>query len=251
MTVKISYAGQTHIGRRDNNEDALLTRPELGLFAVADGMGGYEGGEVASRAVVEAVEGFFRRSADDPDATWPFALDRALTWAENLLRVAVHLANKAVFARKEGQLRRMGSTVAALLIREDAAVVGHVGDSRVYRLRDDTLEQLTRDHSLYEEMVAASGGPTPSRADYAYGNVITRALGTTSPDPDLRREPLQAGDVFLLCSDGLTERLGEQDLHEMMRTEQLQQAVERLIRQALINGARDNVTVVLVRVDSV
>ncbi len=249
MTLKITYAGQTHTGRRKNNEDALLTRPDLGLFAVADGMGGYEGGEVASRAVVEAVEGFFRRTADDPDATWPFALDRAISWAENLLRVAVHLANKAVFARKEGNLRRMGSTVAALLLSDGAASVGHVGDSRVYRLRDDALEQLTRDHSLYEEVAAASESP-PSRADYPYANVITRALGTPCPDPDLRREPLRPGDLFLLCSDGLTEKLADDELASIMEGDHLDRAVTNLVEAALESGARDNVTVVLVRVEA-
>ena len=251
MALKISYSGRTHTGRRENNEDSLLARPELGLFAVADGMGGYEGGEVASRAAVEAMEAFFRSSARDPNGTWPFGLDRAISFAENLLKVAVHLGNKAVFARKERKTRRMGSTIAALLLRDGAAVVGHVGDSRVYRSRGGGLEQLTRDHSLYEEMIAASTGDPPPRSEFPYSNVITRALGTTSPEPDLRREELRPGDAFLICSDGLTERLNDDDLGALLRDEHLEHATAAMVEQALAHGAKDNVTVVLVRIEEV
>ncbi len=249
--MKISYSGRTHTGRRANNEDALLARPELGLFAVADGMGGYEGGEVASRAAVDAMDGFFSRSAGDPDLTWPFGLDRALTFAENLLRVAVYLANKAVFARKEQPTRRMGSTVAALLLRDGDAVVAHVGDSRVYRLRDGNLDQLTRDHSLYEEVAKAADGDPPPRSEYPYANVITRALGTPCPEPDLRHVPLRPGDLFLICSDGLTEKLERADLLALLAEPSLDRASSALVEHALAAGAKDNVTVVLARVEEV
>ena len=156
MQLQIQSAARTHLGRRQNNEDAFCVQPEAGLFAVADGMGGYEGGEVASRLTVEALGRVCGKLTKDAEATWPYAADPNLTLGENLLTVAVRHANDQVLEQRHGLLHNMGSTVAALLVDPKSplpeAVIGHIGDSRVYRLRDGVLEALTRDHSLYCEL---------------------------------------------------------------------------------------------------
>jgi len=247
VTIYIEHAALTHIGRRPNNEDNFCAEPQLGLFAVADGMGGYEGGEVASRITVESLVQFFRREAADGECTWPFGLDRALSLDENRLQVAVRLAHAQVEQKKTGPLARMGSTVAALTISDGGAVIGHVGDSRVYRLRGGILEQLTRDHSLWAELRAA-GAVVPPKEECGYGNVITRALGMESgARPDLRREGLQPGDVFLLCTDGLTEPLSDARIAELLRLPP-REACAALVDEAYASGGRDNITAVVVAV---
>jgi len=245
--MNIEHAAQTIVGRRQNNEDHLCAEPELGLFAVADGMGGYEGGEMASRLTVEALTAFFRRNVADADCTWPFGIDRQRSFAENLLLQAVRLAHADVAARRAGPLERMGSTVAALAIAGDLAVVGHVGDSRVYRLRDGTLAALTRDHSVYNDLVER-GLSLPPKAESGYGNMITKAIGIEGGDaPDLRTESVEPGDVFLLCSDGLNEGLDDRQIAARLPRPPAA-ACRALIEDAYAAGARDNITVVVVRV---
>jgi serine/threonine protein phosphatase PrpC len=247
MTIHIEHAAATHVGRRANNEDNFCAEPSLGLFAVADGMGGYEGGEVASRLTVESLVHFFRREAADGESTWPFGLDRALSLGENRLQVAVRLAHAEVAAKKIGALSQMGSTVAALTISGGDAVIGHVGDSRVYRLRVGILEQLTRDHSLWAELQAA-GAVVPAKEECGYGNVITRALGMESgARADLRREPLLPGDVYLLCTDGLTEKLSGARIAELLKRP-VREACDALVDEAYRSGGRDNITAVVVAV---
>jgi PPM family protein phosphatase len=246
--MRLSSMACTHVGRRQNNEDAYSAHPELGLFVVADGMGGYEGGEVASQLTVATIVDFFRRNAADADVTWPFALDRGLSYAENLLGVAVRLAHRVVCSQKQGRNSQMGSTVAAMLIDGGHAAMVHVGDSRVYRLRDGVLLQLTRDHSLYAELQAA-GGDLPDRASCSFTNVITRALGMDAAEPELHREPLQAGDVFLLCTDGLVDRVDEAALAATLAAHAPGAACPLLVERAYDSGGRDNITVVVVRVD--
>ena len=243
----MEYMAATHQGRRSNNEDALGVDPALGLFVVADGMGGYDGGEVASRIAVDTIQGFFRRNADDREATWPYAMDRALSFVENLLGIAVRLAHKGVCLRKQGRLAEMGTTVAALALEDGSATMAHVGDSRIYRLRGGVLEQLTRDHSLYAELVA--GGMTNvDRESFPMTNVITRALGMGDARADLRREPVQPGDVFLLCTDGLIERVDDATIGELLDRNPPREACPKLVNLAYERGARDNITAIVVRI---
>jgi serine/threonine protein phosphatase PrpC len=246
--MRIEYDAWSSAGLRPNNEDSYCTRPELGLYAVADGMGGYEGGELASALTVEALAVFFEENALDAECTWPFALLRTLSLGENLVRVACKAAHAAVTARKVGRFAQMGSTVATLFLRDGSAYLGHVGDSRVYRLREGQLEGLTRDHSLHAELLAAGSQDLPDRASCGFGNVITRALGMPGSEPDLRQEPLLPGDLFLLCTDGVTERLGDPELAELLRALPAERPAAALCEEALRRGSRDNVTAVLVRV---
>ena len=246
--IQISGQGFTHVGRRGNNEDSFCLAPELGLVVVADGMGGYEGGEEASALAVESIREFILRNLEDGDATLPRRLDPSLGLDENLLSMAVWLANQQICARKRGPLERMGSTVAALLLAGRRAVLANVGDSRVYRLRDGALVQLSRDHSLYAEMLA-SGMALPARSESGFANVITRALGTTQAEPDLRAEELRPGDCFLLCTDGLIEALNDADLARLLGSLPAAEACQRLVEEAFRRGTKDNITAVVVQVE--
>jgi len=245
--MKICSEARTHLGRRSNNEDSFLLDPAQGLFVVADGMGGYEGGEVASQLATEAMAAFFQRNASDEDATWPHALLRSLSWPENLLRVAILSAHEAICREKEQRLRQMGTTVAALLLRDGQAIVAHAGDSRVYRLRGEELWQITVDHSLYEQARLARVD-LPPRSEWGFGNVITRALGTAEAEPELRTLRIDPGDRFLLCSDGLVERLEESRLRELIRRGPVEESCLALVQAAYDAGGRDNITVVRIDV---
>lgn len=243
----MAHGAATHVGRRKHNEDSVLARPELGLFLVADGMGGYEGGEVASATVVRSVEAFFEANAADPDVTWPFAMDRSLDFVENMMAVALRLAHAEVLQRKVGRLAAMGSTAAALLLRGGRAVIAHVGDSRVYRRRRGVLERLTRDHSLVAEL-EARGLEMP--ADGGLAHVITRALGMPEmAEPEIRSEAVAPSDVYLLCSDGLTDALDDEAIAEALAAPSPRAAAEALILGAYEAGGSDNISAVVVRID--
>jgi len=236
----------TTVGRRANNEDAVCARPDLGLFIVADGMGGYEGGEIASQVAVATIEELVSRTAGDQDVTWPYRIDPSRDVDENEIAVATRLAGARIAAQRHGRLAQMGSTVVVLRVNRGRAVIGHVGDSRVYRLRAGVLEQLTIDHSLYAQMIAA-GVELPARDDYPYRHVVTRALGTTSGDPELRVDEARIGDTFLLCSDGLSEVL--EPAHIATRLAQpAALGCRALVDDAFAAGSRDNISAVVVRV---
>jgi len=231
-------------GRRTNNEDAICAQPGLGLFVVADGMGGYEGGEIASALAVEAIHELVRRTASDADVTWPYKIDPRRSVGENELMVATRLAADRIAARRDGELRDMGSTVVALRLTRDGAVIAHVGDSRVYRLRGGVLAQLTIDHSLAAQLEAAGTKPD---ADFAWRHVITRALGTTTSEPDVQYQPVERGDVFLLCSDGLSEVLEPSHMAALLALP-VELACRELVDAAYAAGSRDNISAVVVRV---
>jgi len=230
-------AVRTDTGRQRNaNEDSLFV--EAPLFVVADGMGGAQAGEVASRAAAES-----------------FAQNLPAAPPERLLEETITGANRTIheLARKDPSLAGMGTTTTAALVDLDSeeVAIGHVGDSRAYRLRGGKFEQLTRDHSLVEEM-RRKGQLTDAQAeDHPQRSIITRALG---PEPevevDLQTVPAQAGDVFLICSDGLTTMLDDAKIaHILSRATSLQSAVRALVDEANRAGGRDNITVVLFRLE--
>lgn len=245
-------SAHTFVGRRKHNEDAYLLDPEEGVFAVADGMGGYAGGEVASRLAVESLAEFFQHVTADAEATWPYGLDPALSLAENRVDAAIRLANRRICENREGTLRDMGSTIALVSLLGRSAIVAHLGDSRVYRLRQGNngpeLVQLTRDHSLYEQL-RDGGVAVPPLAEFSYGNVITRALGPQEHErPELHRIELRAGDRLLLCTDGLTGPLAPETIAALLGGGPVEEVCERLVHEAFLAGSRDNITAIVVAV---
>lgn len=233
-------------GRRANNEDAIAARPELGLFAVADGLGGYEGGEIASAIALDTIAELVRRTAGDADVTWPYKLDPARSLDENELMIAIRLANERIERQRTGRLDQMGSTVALVRLVGDRAVIAHVGDSRVYRLRGGALAQLTIDHSLVSQMIAAGMQPD---AAFPWRHVITRALGMASAEPDVHTEVVRPGDVYLVCSDGLYEPLSDETMAALLDAPP-EAACRALVDAAYAAGSRDNISAVVVRVEA-
>jgi PPM family protein phosphatase len=245
--MKLDAFALTITGRRNNNEDAVCARHDLGLYVVADGMGGYEGGEVASAIAVDSISELVRRTAGDADVTWPYAIDPARSPSENELLVATRLANDRIAARRSGELREMGSTVVALHIAGDRAIVAHVGDSRLYRLRAGELAQLTIDHSLAAQLEASG---MKVEADFQWRHVVTRALGTALGEPDVQSLPIRAGDTFLLCSDGLSEVLAPATIAALLAdaaTCSAELACRALVDAAYSAGSRDNISAIVVR----
>ncbi|MEO8698683.1 MAG: protein phosphatase 2C domain-containing protein [Kofleriaceae bacterium] len=233
----------TVAGRRSNNEDAVCIRPDLGLFVVADGLGGYDGGEIASELAVDTILELVRRGAGDGDVTWPYKLDPQHSLAENEILVATRLAGDRIAAQRIGVLGQMGSTVAVLKVANGNAIIAHVGDSRIYRLRGSELAQLTIDHSLVTQMIAAGMQPD---AAFPWRHVITRALGMPNPEPDIQTASVCPGDVFLLCSDGLYEPLEPAVLAKLLAAPPAL-ACQQLVDAAYEAGSRDNISAVVVR----
>jgi serine/threonine protein phosphatase PrpC len=238
----------SHIGRRKNNEDRLCVLPELGLFAVADGMGGYEGGEVASALTIEQLSDFVQRNRRDPAGTWPCKEDKKRSFVENLLAAGVMVAHQSICAQRQGVLEQMGSTVVAAIVDSGRLCFAHVGDSRLYRLRNGTLEALTRDHSVWAELEAQ--GMAGAREDFPFRNQITRALGTNAARADTGSAELLAGDTYLLCSDGLYDPLAPEVIAPLMGLP-LDEAAQALVKAAYDAGGSDNISLVLIRSQAV
>lgn len=245
--TEITAVSLTHIGRRKNNEDNLCVRPELGLFAVADGMGGYEGGEVASQLTISELSEFVARNRRDPSGTWPCKEDKKRSFVENLLAAGVMVAHQQIVSQRHEHLAQMGSTLVAAIADAGRLYFAHVGDSRLYRLRAGALEQLTRDHSLWAELEANGLTDHRSREDFPYRNQITRALGTNAARPDVGSVELQSGDTFLLCSDGMYDPVKTEVLAQLMALP-MDQIAERLVMAAYDAGGSDNISVVVLRV---
>lgn len=246
--MRFECVARTFTGRRSSNEDSCWVDPNIGLCAVADGMGGYEGGEIASQIAIGTVAKLVRRTLGGEDVFWPYPADLSLGPTENLAIMASRLAHDRIMAAKTGKLAQMGTTLAMLMPAGDHLVIAHVGDSRVYRWRNGVLQQLTRDHSLYEQLLA-SGADLPPKRNYPHANVITRALGITECTgmPDLTLDAPLIGDVYLLCTDGLSEVLSEERISALLSVLPLKEACASLIDEAFENGSRDNITAVLAR----
>lgn len=247
----LAFFGDSDIGRvRRGNEDAFSVRADLGLFMVADGMGGAAAGEVASRMLMKEVE----RAVDDGVTSWP--ADTGASTPESGARrmlAGVHRANQRIFrlAERRPRMKGMGTTFVGLLLQKRCALVAHVGDSRVYRLRDGVLTALTDDHSLVHEMVTR-GFMTPEEAAVSpRRHVITRAVGVhEAVRIDTRIIDLREGDVFLLCSDGLHGEISDDDIRAILsRVEDPEGAVAALITRANGHGGADNITAVVVRIE--
>ncbi len=252
--MKLVAAGQTNVGRkRSHNEDNLLLVDAEHLFVVADGMGGHASGEVASQIAVESLGDFFRRTSENDEVTWPFKEERGLKYEENRLVTSIKLANQRIFetAVNEPRLKGMGTTLVGALFTDGTAYMGHVGDSRAYRIRKGEIEQITEDHSLLNDYIRANKLTPEEIEAFPHKNVIVRALGMRETvQVDVSRLDPQPDDVFLLCSDGLSGMVTDPDLCRIVdaASGDLDAACTALIDAANENGGVDNVTVILVRI---
>ena len=248
----IEAFGRTDVGRRRKiNEDSFLVSPETRLYAVCDGMGGHNAGEVASRMAIDTISGFIERSAVEKEITWPWGLDANLSFDANRLKTAIRLANARVFqaADNREELTGMGTTVVTAIVTGDVMTVGSAGDSRCYLVRGGELRQLTRDDSWVSAALGEGILNSDDVEHHPLRNVITKAVGARDAiDLDLIEHDLQPGDVVMLCSDGLHGMVHDQEIGRILvAPHSLEEATAHLVDAANEAGGRDNVTVVLLR----
>ncbi len=254
--MKITSFGLSDVGqRREQNEDSILVDDGLGLYLVADGMGGHLGGEFASRLAVETVQEVFRQISEDPEATLLEEQEDVATNIGERLKYAVRVASLRVFeeATKNENLTGMGTTAVGLAINEECAYIINVGDSRTYLIRDNEIQQLTEDHSLVREQIRAGFIDEERARTHRLKNIITRSVGyQRDVDADLFIRDLEEGDLFLLCSDGLSNMVSDKDILKIVnKNKTLEKFGEKLIAEANHNGGDDNVSVVLVGVGEI
>jgi len=243
------------IGRvRKTNEDAFIADLEVSLFCVADGMGGHDAGEVASALAIDVITAFIRRSAGDTDFSWPYGIDRNLSYDANRLRTAIHLANRKIFrtAENNDDYNGMGTTIVGALLNGDRMAVAHVGDSRLYLVRRGRIAQLTADDSWAATILAHD--PRLNATDIArhpMRNVLTNVLGAREQvDVHVAEHELEPGDVVLLCSDGLHGSVDDTTLAQIATHQRdVRIATRQMVDAALDNGSRDNVTSLVIRLD--
>ena len=251
--MKIRYAAKTDVGmKRTHNEDYFSLIEDEQVFLVCDGMGGHASGEVASKMAAETVGEFFQRTRADEDATWPYKLDRSLSYVENRLVCGIKLANLRISEASARDLRYkgMGTTVVSALISGDKIYIAHVGDSRAYRVRHGHIQQLTRDHSLLEDYKESKPDMTEEEERaFPHKNVITRALGMRdSVEVAIKTHQVESGDVYVLCTDGLSGMVTDPQICEIVsKAKTLERAVAELVDAANRNGGTDNVTTLLLQ----
>lgn len=254
VALKLRYAGNTHVGmKRTHNEDNLAILSEENLYMVADGMGGHASGEVASQMAVETVADFFRETSKDEEVTWPYKMEKGRKYEENRLAAGIKLANLRIYetAAQNAAQRGMGTTIVALAFAGNSAFVGHVGDSRIYRLRGETLEQVTEDHSLLNDYIKMKDLTEQEIENFPHKNVIVRALGMKETvQVDVAADEPEKGDIYMLCSDGLNGMVNDADIRRIMieNRDDLEQCCNMLIQAANDGGGTDNTTVVVVEV---
>jgi protein phosphatase len=247
---KLDFVGKTDTGRvREHNEDTIASDLDVGLLVLADGMGGYNAGEVASGIAVKTITNLVREGLAREDLG---AIDRStgLTRPSIVLRDAITRANKIIYqtARSQAECEGMGTTVVAALFYDNRVSIAHVGDSRLYRQRGSQIAQVTMDHSLLQELVDR-GFYSPEEAQRAANkNYVTRALGVEPQvEVEVQEQPVDKGDIYILCSDGLSDMVEDEDIRLTISTfgANLDTVAKQLIQLANENGGRDNVSVVL------
>ena len=252
--LKLQFAGYSDRGiKRAHNEDHFGAEPARNLFIVADGVGGYAAGEVASHLAVDTIRDFVRDSVADQELTWPGPTDPSLSEAENMLVNAIVYANRRIFDASESDetLRGMGTTIVGVLLDEGGANVAHVGDSRCYRVRGGRIERLTEDHSLLNELKKVQPMTEEEEAAFPHRNVILRSLGAKRDvSVEVSHVDARVGDIFLLCSDGLSGELHDRDILKIVTAHghDLDAMTQALYRAACDAGGRDNVTALAVKV---
>jgi PPM family protein phosphatase len=240
--------------QRDHNEDSFAILTEQELYVVADGMGGHRAGDVASRLATDAIVEFFRATASE-DVTWPFHFDARLSEEENRLLTGIRIANRQIIERstRSRECHGMGTTVVGALFspKKEKMYIGHVGDSRAYRVRAGEIKLMTRDHSLVNDYLLAMPELTEEQRSELPKNVITRALGMQDHvTVDLQSDAAAIGDLYVLCSDGLSGMIDDREILEVVgKTQDLEEACRQLIAMANEHGGEDNITALIVRID--
>ncbi|UCH29344.1 MAG: serine/threonine-protein phosphatase [Myxococcales bacterium] len=254
--MNFTAAGLSDVGlQREHNEDSFCILSEHRLFVVADGMGGHRAGDIASRMATAEIKSFFDATDVDDDAQWQTGEDSELTAEQYRLVSAVKLANQRIFQAsiRNRSVQGMGTTiVGALFDRSDRKIhIAHVGDSRAYRIRSGAITQLTRDHSLLNDYLLVMPNLSDAQKERLPSNVITRALGMQDAVAvDVCLDSVEAGDTYVLCSDGLNGMVGDNRILDIVRTSRgdIEWAAKALVSEANQNGGEDNITVVLVQI---
>lgn len=244
----LAFHGASDIGlSRGNNEDVFSMLENQRFFVLADGMGGHKAGEIAAKEAVKAscvfIKNFFQTQTSSVSAEEIFSIAKA----------GIQAANRWVYylGKEKRSCRGMGTTLCTLLFHKQVLIYSHVGDSRIYRFRKKELEQLTVDHSLKNVLISQGKMSPLSSKTFPYKNVLTKAIGThPEVEPDIEVTKVNQDDVYLMCTDGLTDYVSNQTIHCVLKEEKnLQSASKLLIHLAKENGGNDNITIVLVRVD--
>lgn len=248
MPYRVTAFGLSDIGLvRQNNEDTWAALEKLGFFVLADGMGGHRAGEVASKLAVETMCGAIE-SAFDGNIE-----DLSFEEAHGVVQLAIEVTNRAVYetGKECPEYRGMGTTLCCLQFHPKGVIYAHVGDSRIYRLRHNQLEQVTRDHSLIREMVDLGQIHEGHAEEYVYKNIITRAVGTEPEiDPSVHMVDIADNDIYMMCTDGLSDMLSIKEMERILNKDYpLDKASQHLVMNAKERGGYDNVTVVLIRVN--
>lgn len=245
MPYKFKVYGLTDAGLvRTNNEDAWAQIPEQQLFILADGMGGHQAGEIAARETVLNLSRILKQELESKP-------DRSMAECEELLKIAIQQVNAIIYqlGNSTDQYRGMGTTLCCIFLHPEGCIYAHVGDSRIYRLRRKKLLQLTQDHSLMRELIEM-GQLSEDRAEsFAYKNVLTRAIGTEAKiNPTIHTDKVVIGDIFLMCSDGLTDLLSQEEIQETLLSTKVEEIPHVLINKAKERGGYDNITAVVVKI---
>lgn len=246
MHYTLSIYGTSDIGLvRQNNEDFWDQVPDGGFCALADGMGGHQAGEIASKEAVSLLCRLFRQNF----ATLPKTIEET----KKIFGHFIQEVNESVFrmGHEKEELRGMGTTLCFVYFHPEGLIYGHVGDSRIYRFRRSQLEQLTNDHSLLREMIDLGQLSEHQIGKFAYKNIITKAIGTEPyVEPSIGNAAIESGDVLLMCSDGLTDLLNHEEIEQILSCTPESEMPNQLVRMAKLRGGYDNITVVLVKVQS-
>ncbi|MBI3508633.1 MAG: Stp1/IreP family PP2C-type Ser/Thr phosphatase [Chlamydiia bacterium] len=226
-------------GKRAHNEDEWIAIPELGFFALADGMGGHKAGDVAAQETIRFLCSMVRRIQTNDCVEWIIEL-----------RHAIETTNQKIYhlGQSNQAFHGMGTTLCCLCWKDSVIIYAHVGDSRIYRVRNGKLHQLTQDHSLFAKWLSVGKLAEECETPFPYKNVITRAVGTgKKANPEIAVTHHQKGDVYLLCSDGLTDMLSVEEMEEILScSSQIKEGGEKLIQRAKFKGGYDNMTVLIV-----
>ena len=253
--MKIESYGISNVGmKRNQNEDSYLINDDMGLYMVADGMGGHLGGEYASKLAVTTVEEVLRNLRLDPDATQIRGVNEEDSDPGNQLSHAIREAGRRIHdqALFDENLRGMGTTAVAVLFQSPYLYIANVGDSRAYLVRNGKIEQVTEDHSLVSEQVKAGMISASDARGHKLKNIITRSVGYQEEvDCDVVRREARHGDKLMLCSDGLSNLVEDAEIEQIIEKYDLHEACEKLVNSANSRGGDDNITVVILQVDDI